>query len=188
MKPQGLHILIICVTIMGCTKPNANQLPVVEVKLNEPAITIKGITWDQKPDGSLADAKCVQSPCEVKISFPGGQAYSTYTKILFVDAQHDKVWIVNISPYEHALPYSQAVTRMAGIVADIELLFAVSAEHSVQKIVLGWKPKIAPWDTTKSTRIELDDRVSLVIQLRESDSGVDTWYASLSFVYEGGEH
>jgi hypothetical protein len=128
--------------------------------------------------------KCVQKPCEVKVSFPGGKVYSSYSKILFVDAQDDQVWIVKITPFEDALPSKQAVTSLASIVADIEQRFAIPAERSVQEKILGWQPKSATFGNTKSTRIELEETVSLFIELRESNSERDTWFATLSFSYE----
>jgi hypothetical protein len=183
MKRFGVYLLLMCVTMMSCTKQNANPLPVVEVELNMPVDTIKGTSWDRKSDGTLFDVKCVQSPCDVRVRFPGGQVYSSYSKILFVDAQNDKVWIVKITPLDHALPYEEAVTKVADIVADIEQLFAVPAERSVRQETIDWKAERRTNDT-KSTKIKLEERVSVVIQLRESDSALDTWFVSLAFAYE----
>jgi hypothetical protein len=167
---------------------NVTPPAVLRVELNGPVTEIKGITWPRRDNGKLSEMKCVQDPCEVQLVFPSGQVFSSYSKILIIEQENNRVWNVAIAPFDRALPYREAAATLSTIVADIEQRFQVTAKASAHAKTHSWKaakpePPFEKW----ATRVELEPNISLFIELKESNKENDTWFVNLEFSFETAE-
>src|SRR5262245_59253869 len=82
------------ITSMQSTHEKSGELKIISVELNAAPATVIGIDW------ATEDTKIIEEPHTVKIRFPSGRVYQSYSKLTILDQKDNHIQRIKILPMD----------------------------------------------------------------------------------------
>jgi len=172
--------IFVALVAIGCAdgekETSVNEPQQIQVVFGKNLVSSSGLDWPETTTG-LSDICAVESPANLTITLPSGQAFSTYSKLTFCNQKHSNLVQVEFTPLKDSRNLLAALDSVETVAE--QLGFAPDSEVRSQIVGLRRAPPQPDPFHTISIAGQLEQGVEMLLELKPV-TGSDSYFVSVA--------